>query len=192
MEENQSILIKEKTITLGSTIIQTSNISSIALTKLDSKYYLKRLENKNAILHFPGVKTAILIYITSTSIVLVLAVFGYLDTLEVENWEDVFAVSTIAFSALYALLIGFWILVSLGNLNDLNKEEIALVIETNAGSKSVIISKDKTVLNKIFLSIQDYIENPSESPIYFDFSQDRSIRIEGGVGGSINSGDISW
>ena len=75
---------------------------------------------------------------------------------------------------------------------EVNKKETALIIETNSGSSRSLISKDKVSLLHVFKSVQRSIEESINEPVYLDLSQDRSIRIEGNIGGDVNSGDVNF
>lgn len=190
LDENNFILIKRKTIALGSTVIQISHISSVSIFKLSQEYYSK----KENILRFYSINVAIKIFI----IVFIFGVLFYSGGRESSPTLEELLFKSVKVSfwiyvvwVLYGYFI--WVIYSVGvgvGLLKIKRESV-LVIESNSGSKNLIFSKDVDLLNKMFLSVQDCIESPRDEPIYFDFRQDKTIRIEGGVRGSVNSGEVS-
>ena len=75
-------------------------------------------------------------------------------------------------------------------LNTLMPEKYGLKLYLNSGSPMpIFVTTDMEGLEKVVYVLYKFMESNAEGS-YVVYSTDRSIRIEGSVGGSITAGDI--
>lgn len=182
MSNRLYVRINPRTIELGATVIQISSIASLKIGELDKKYYQQKMKY----FHFPGLISFILIIMVGYLLYLI----GNENADPVEDSEILEGFFIGIF--LYIGVVVLWVIGRIIVWSLTYKKETVLVIETNAGSQTLLVSRDKKRLVEVINSIQDYIENDITSPVYFDLSQDRSIRIEGNVGNNVNTGNINY
>ena len=186
----RELKVTKKVIVLDTRTYQLSNITSVGVQKLDSDItfgsrLLKSFEpqqvrkDKENIKKWLPAKRKKRTKETTFSMLII----GVFAAIVFASYPDVFVVVVISLLFLIALVI---ILRALQQ----PKERYALILETAAASKALLISENKSFLTKIVEKVREYMEESGVPTSYtFNLQQDKSIRIGGNFSGQASTGD---
>lgn len=189
-ETPRELKVTKKVIVLDTRTYQLSNITSVGVQKLESDLpFNSRLRKSFDPKQVKKDKEKIKKWLPSNrkrktkgtiSSILIAGIFA---TVIFISYPEVFVAVVIALFSLLLLLIVIRALQQ-------PKEQYALILETSAASKALLISENKSFLTKIVEKVREYMEDSGVPTSYtFNLQQDKSIRIGGNFSGQASTGD---